>query len=217
MTQAFAFFDFDDTLAQGDSILPYLLFCIRRGIAPRSQVFRAALGFLRWKLNPASASNAKSATLSFLKGHPVDQMDDLARDFFREYARRIYPDGRKEMERLKEQGVRVVVVSASVDAYMRVLPEFLPVDDVLSTHAITQDGRYTGAVGENCKGEEKVRRIESFLRERGLTLDAEHSSAYGDSLSDAYMMDLVAHAVLVNPKKKLLARCPGGTIVHWKT
>ena len=27
---AFAFFDFDDTLARGDSILPYLLYCIRR-------------------------------------------------------------------------------------------------------------------------------------------------------------------------------------------
>ena len=31
---AFAFFDFDDTIAKGDSIFPYLLYCIKRGIAP---------------------------------------------------------------------------------------------------------------------------------------------------------------------------------------
>ena len=29
MTQGIAFFDFDDTLAHGDSILPFLLYCIR--------------------------------------------------------------------------------------------------------------------------------------------------------------------------------------------
>lgn len=30
MTQGIAFFDFDDTLARGDSILPFLLYCIRK-------------------------------------------------------------------------------------------------------------------------------------------------------------------------------------------
>ena len=30
---AFAFFDFDDTLAKGDSIFPFLLYCIKRGYA----------------------------------------------------------------------------------------------------------------------------------------------------------------------------------------
>ena len=34
MTQGIAFFDFDDTLARGDSILPFLLYCIRKRIAP---------------------------------------------------------------------------------------------------------------------------------------------------------------------------------------
>ena len=47
---AFAFFDFDATLARGDSILPYLLYCIRRGLAPRRQLLKAAAAFLRWKL-----------------------------------------------------------------------------------------------------------------------------------------------------------------------
>lgn len=35
MTQGIAFFDFDDTLARGDSILPFLLYCIRKRISPR--------------------------------------------------------------------------------------------------------------------------------------------------------------------------------------
>ena len=42
MTQGIAFFDFDDTLARGDSILPFLLYCIRKRISPRRQLVKAA-------------------------------------------------------------------------------------------------------------------------------------------------------------------------------
>ena len=204
MTQGIAFFDFDDTLARGDSILPFLLYCIRKRIAPRRQLVKAAGAFLYWKLRPSRASRAKSATLSFLKGRSADEMFDVARAFFRdEYLPRFYQDGLTELWSLRSQGMKLVVVSASPDVYMRALPEFMPIDAVLSTRCeVGGDGRYTGQVGENCKGEEKVRRIEQYLKENGFVLDMKCSSAYGDSPSDADMMALVNRAVLVNPKKR---------------
>lgn len=180
MTQGIAFFDFDDTLARGDSILPFLLYCIRRGIAPRRQLVKAAGAFLYWKLRPSRASRAKSATLSFLKGRSADEMLDVARAFFRdEYLPRFYQDGLTELWSLRSQGMKLVVVSASPDVYMRALPEFMPLDAVLSTRCeVGGDGRYTGQVGENCKGEEKVRRIKQYLKENGFVLDMKCSSAY---------------------------------------
>ena len=91
MTQGIAFFDFDDTLARGDSILPFLLYCIRKRISPRRQLVKAVGAFLYWKLRPSRASRAKSATLSFLKGRSADEMLDVARAFFRdEYLPRFY-------------------------------------------------------------------------------------------------------------------------------
>lgn len=218
MTQGIAFFDFDDTLARGDSILPFLLYCIKRGIAPRRQLIKAAGAFLYWKLRPGQASRAKSVTLSFLRGRTEDEMADTARAFFRdEYLTRFYQDGLTELWTLRSQGMKLVVVSASPDVYMRILPEFMPIDAVLSTRCeVGADGRYTGRVGENCKGAEKVRRIEGYLRENQLVLDMKCSSAYGDSPSDAEMMGLVNRAVLVNPKKGLLKRKPDGIIVNWK-
>ena len=84
MTQGIAFFDFDDTLARGDSILPFLLYCIRKRISPRRQLVKAVGAFLYWKLRPSRASRAKSATLSFLKGRSADKMLDVARAFFRD-------------------------------------------------------------------------------------------------------------------------------------
>lgn len=213
----FAFFDFDDTLAKGDSILPYLLYCIRRGMAPKTQLFRAAAGYIRWRLNPACASSAKQATLSFIRGKTQSEMDDLARDFFRQsQSQRFFHDGFKELCRLRGEGYRIVVVSASPEVYMRVLPEFLPVDDVLfTTCSLDQNGCYTGDVGVNCKGNEKVLRIESYLKERGLSIDRAHSRGYGDSPSDAPMLLLTDAPMLVNPKKKLSRRIPQGTQLQW--
>ena len=181
------------------------------------QLVKAAGAFLYWKLRPSQASRAKSATLSFLKGRSADEMLDVARAFFRdEYLPRFYQDGLTELWSLRSQGMKLVVVSASPDVYMRALPEFMPIDAVLSTRCeVGGDGRYTGQVGENCKGEEKVRRIEQYLKENGFVLDMKCSSAYGDSPSDADMMALVNRAVLVNPKKALLRRRPDGIVVHW--
>ena len=214
---AFAFFDFDDTLAKGDSIFPYLLYCIKRGLAPRHQLFKAAAGFLRWKLQPSSGRAVKEMSLSYIKGHTVEEMNGVARDFFRDVQQKhFFEVAVPELFRLREQGVRIVVVSASSDVYMRVLPEFLPVDAVISTVCETADGRYTGKFGKNCKGEEKVRRIQAWLDEQGLSIDKEHSSGYGDSPSDAPMLLLTGSPVLVNPKRKLRKALPEGRVVRWK-
>lgn len=213
---AFAFFDFDDTLAKGDSIFPFLLYCIKRGLAPKAQLFKAAAGFLRWKIQPSSDRAVKEMTLSFIKGRTVEEMDAIARDFFRDVQQKFFfEDAAPELFRLREQGAKIVVVSASSDLYMKVLPEFLPVDAVISTVCETLDGRYSGKIGKNCKGEEKVRRINAWLQAQGLSIDKAKSAGYGDSPSDAPMLLLTSKPTLVNPKRKLVKRIPDGRIVHW--
>ena len=213
----FAFFDFDDTIAKGDSIFPYLLYAIKRGYAPKRQLLTAAYGFLRWKIQPSSGRKVKEMSLSFLNGRSVEEMDALARDFFREVQMEaVFEQAAPEFFRLREQGAKIVVVSASSDAYMHVLPEFLPIDAVISTVCEVADGHYTGKMGKNCKGEEKVRRIEAWLQEQGLSIDKEKSAGYGDSPSDAPMLLLTAHPTLVNPKRKLIDAIPDGHVVRWR-
>lgn len=217
MPEKFAFLDFDDTLCAGDSILPYLLYCVRRGVAPWTQVVIALLGYLRWRLRPAQASGAKRMTLSYIRGRSREEMDDLARDFFRErQSARFLPGAVRELWKLRQEGYKTVVVSASAEVYMRVLPEFLPVDAVLATRCPLDDaGRYTGEVGENCKGEEKPRRIRAWLKEQGVEADFPACRGYGDSPSDAPMLLMTGSAVLVDPKRALRERLPDAVCVHW--
>lgn len=214
---AFVFTDFDDTLAKGDSILPYLLYCIKRGLARRRQFLKAAIAFLGWKLKPSTGRAAKETTLSYIAGRTVEEMDDIARDFFREVQQKsFFREAVAEMQRQRDNGAKIVVVSASSDVYMRVLPEFLSCDEVICTVCEVKDGVYTGKVGKNCKGDEKVRRIREWLQSRDLAIDKAASSGYGDSPSDAPMLLLTASPVMVNPKARLRKAIPDGRIVRWK-
>ena len=112
----FALFDFDDTLARGDSVVPYLLYCIRRGVAPWTQLFRAVRGYVHQRLHPEEIAAAKTIALSFLRGQTRQRMDDLARDFFRDVlTKRFYQEGVAELQRLRQEGYTVVVISASVE------------------------------------------------------------------------------------------------------
>lgn len=208
-----AFFDFDDTICKGDSILPYLLYCVRRGYAPWTQLLRAVWGYLGWRINPRKARRAKALTLSFITGRQVAEMDELGLDFLRRYvARRCFPEARAELERLKAQGYRIIVVTASPSVYMDMLPRVLPVDGVIATPCRQRLDAYEGVIGENVKGEEKVRLIHAYFG----SIQVPDGRAYGDSLSDAPMLELVGHPTLVNPKKALMARLPGAERVRWR-
>jgi phosphoserine phosphatase len=72
-----------------------------------------------------------------------------------------------------------------------------------------------GRVTNNCKGEEKVRRLRLWLEENEVEADTASSCAYGDSKSDLPMLRLAGHPVQVNPKKALRKAAPGMERTHW--
>jgi phosphatidylglycerophosphatase C len=93
------------------------------------------------------------------------------------------------MQRLawhRQQGHRCVVVSASLEIYLRPWASTAGFDDILGSRLETlADGRTTGnLLGENCFGAEKMRRLETLLGSRdGYTL-----YAYGDSRGDKELL-----------------------------
>ena len=207
-----ALFDFDNTICAGDSILPYLLFCIREGLAPKAQLFIAAAAWLYQKLHPEEISYSKQRSLSFITGQSKMAMDAAADRFLARYIkRRAYPEAIGTIRELKRDGWIIAVVSASPDVYMNRLPQFLPVDIVLATPCLLdQSGIYTGLIGANCKGEEKARRLQEMSFNGGIL------RAYGDSGSDADMLRLAAEPILVNPGPALKAAFPGARCMRWK-
>ena len=207
-----ALFDFDGTICRGDSILPFLLFCIRHGAAPALQLPRAAGAYLAGH-GEGSLRRVKETTLSFLAGQPVQRVDETARAFLRRYLRRaIDPELLSLLQHLREHRWTSLVVSASPDCYMRLLSEFLPVTAVLATRCEVSDGLYTGHVGPNCKGDEKVRRVTAWLKANP-ALSLPIRLAAGDSPSDIPMLRLAPTQLLVHPNRELRASVPQGLVI----
>lgn len=209
--QALALFDFDGTLIPGDSIVAFVGYA-RKKRALSFGGYCAVLGqTARYLMGGMTDAEIKTRSLRFWVTLTPQQQEELAQGFVRDcLLPQVYLDGKNELQRQKQAGRLVVLVSASTDNYMRCVADALGVDALLCT-PIEADG----AVRQNCKGEEKPRRVQDWLKEQGIEADWAGSYAFGDSKSDAPMLRLCGHPVLVNPKKALRQALPEGDIVSW--
>ena len=209
--KTFAFFDFDGTMIPGDSIAAFVRYARKRGIMSRREFFKALLAAARYVLGLTDAVYSKNAALRFrMRLSPADR-EALDRAFVQDcLLPRLYPQAKACIASHRKAGRTLVIVTASTDNYMRFVADALGVSALLATPLFPD-----GTVGENCRGEEKPRRIEAWLREQGLEADFASSFAYGDSKSDLPMLRLCGHPVQVNPKKALRKAAPEMEAVRW--
>lgn len=182
-----AAFDVDGTLTVRDCVVPFL----RRvgGVAGIARALsRRPVESLRGGIRRDRDRIKEVVVGGVFRGRQVDQIETLGTDFadrvFRTWMR---PDVVRRLRWHQGQNHRVVLVSASLGCYLRRLGELLDADGVLCTEAAATDGVYTGRlVGANCRGEEKVKRLDTWLADRSLA-DA-NLWAYGDSAGDQAML-----------------------------
>jgi len=201
-----AAFDVDGTLTTHDSMVPFL-----EKLAGRA---RLLAGLVRQPVAVASAAvhfdrdRFKEVVVrTAYRGRDVASVEQLGAAYAVSINDTLLrPDTYKRLAWHQRQGHRVVLVSASLGAYLHPLGARLGVDAVLCTEAaVGDDGRYTGElIGENCRGPEKERRLRTWLLDNNL----EHAElwAYGDSRGDRELL-LAAHH-RVNVKDRQVAETP---------
>ena len=96
------------------------------------------------------------------------------------------PAGLKCVAQALEAGQRVLVVSASIENWVRAFFTPHPGLTILGTQVEVAGGRLTGRfLTKNCYGQEKVRRVMQVLPQR----DNYILVAYGDSRGDKELLD----------------------------
>ncbi len=99
---------------------------------------------------------------------------------------------REMLDRLRwhrEAGHEIVIVSASLDAYLRPLAPRLGADHVIGCRLEAAEGIVTGRLlGGNVRGPEKVRRLDAWLGDGPVEL-----WAYGDSSGDDELLARADH------------------------
>lgn len=196
MNTKFAFFDFDDTLIHGDSIKYLLKYYIKKHPLSFFNFFKVGVYYLLYRIHIKDFNSAKSALL-----FPLKKMDTKELEYFYNHCiiDKYYPNVVEELKHKKQQGYTVIIISASVEAYLQYC--MLPVDIIMGTKVAIKNNQYTNIViGKNCKNEEKVKRINEMLKEKNMVIDYENSYAYSDSLHDVPMLKLVKNRIKINKK-----------------
>ena len=153
-----------------------------------------------------------------LQGWTVDQADAAFDWVVNDY---ILPAARQDvMERFRMhagRGDATVLVSGMPVPCLQRLGAAIGATGVVGTELEVVDERYTGhVVLPVMVGAHKATRTRAFFAGRGIAVDWAASYAYGDSIHDRALLDLVGHPVAVYPDDELadLARTKAWEIIH---
>ena len=183
-----AAFDFDGTITRKDTLIEFLRFA--GGSAQLYAVLALNSPLLvMMKLKLYSNQKAKEKIFAhYFKDMPVEQFDDLCRRFFEKKGQSlIYADAKAQIAKHKDQDDEVVIISASIENWVRHFADALKADTLLATQVEVQEGKLTGRfLTVNCYGKEKVERLLSVYPER----ENYCLIAYGDSRGDKELLQL---------------------------
>ncbi|MBE9036161.1 HAD family hydrolase [aff. Roholtiella sp. LEGE 12411] len=135
---------------------------------------------------------AKEALLTyFLSGKEETKFYQLAKQFALEKIPTLLcPEALQRLQWHQAQGHRLILVSASLEAYLLPWAEKMGFEQVAGTQLEVEDNRLTGRIlGKNCYGQEKVERLRTVLGE----LSQYNIYAYGDSRGDQELLAVSDH------------------------
>ncbi|BBO99794.1 HAD family hydrolase [Sulfuriferula nivalis] len=181
-----AAFDFDGTLTHGDSFLPFLRYLAgdKQYALSMLQLSPVLLGYA---LKLVKNHHAKARVLAqFFTGQDVQRIQQRAREFAQhQLPQRINPKALARLRWHQQQGHRCVIVSASLECYLRPWAASVGVEEVIGSRLGIAGEAYTGELAlPNCYGVEKSRRLTALLGER----EAYILYAYGDSKGDKELL-----------------------------
>lgn len=186
MSRVIAFFDFDGTISNKDSLLEFIKYS--KGRPAFYAGFLLHLPVLAaFKLKLISNHRAKEIMLRhFFGSMPVEEFERRCLDFSREaIPGMIRPKAWKEIGKLQEAGAEIVIVSASPQNWLGHWCKEAGVA-CIATRLAVDKRRISGIEGLNCHGREKVRRIREAY---DLSLFSQ-IYCYGDTSGDRHMLSL---------------------------
>ena len=182
-----ALFDFDGTITTDDSLIKFIRFVVGDTKFIWGMILLSPM-LTAYKLKLIPNYKAKQYMLSyFFKGMDEEKFMQVANEYSLSHIDTILRP--KAMEKIawhKEQGHKIVIVSASIECWLKPWCDKNDLD-LIATKLEIQDGIVTGKfLTKNCYGIEKANRV----NERYDLSEYDHIYAYGDSRGDRELLEL---------------------------
>ncbi|WP_280541595.1 HAD-IB family hydrolase [Chromohalobacter sp. 11-W] len=194
-----AFFDFDGTLTTGDSLMPFLKFVVG------TPIYYAKLALLSPVLGAYYAKLlrndiAKQIVLKqYLGGYHIDELFTLGERFSEEVIpTMLRPEGMERLRWHQAQGHECVLVSASMNVYLKSWAKREHFSEVICTALeVGKEGHVSGKFqGKNCHGKEKLKRVMKWQA----NCSPIEMYAYGDTSGDIPMLTYVGNGFILTQK-----------------
>jgi phosphatidylglycerophosphatase C len=193
-------FDFDGTLTWRDSFRAFLAW--RSGGARYIQgLARLAPALIAYARDRERGALKAAMVREFLAGLSPEELAESAERFASQTARGLLrPDAVRAWRRWRDADARLLIVTAAPEILIAPFGRGLGAETVIGTRLqLSPDGRIAGPLdGPNCRGPEKVVRLQAMFGE-AVRLEA----AYGDSDGDTAML-----AIADQPGMKVFGERP---------
>ena len=202
--KVFAFFDFDDTLSYGDSILYWLSYYYQQRPQRRywqvitwGSLVLTGLKFIhpdtfkRIMLSPLAWENPRN--LKIMAKNFAEQ--ELPKHLFQRMISRVWAHYRL--------GHEVIILSASSNFYLKHISSLLPPCTIIGTEVqFKKKGwfRFARLKGGNTKG---IQKLAAIARYKDLPQTGEMCFAYSDHVSDHFLLEFAEFPNCVQPEPKL--------------
>jgi len=214
-----AFFDFDGTLLRRDSGVICAVPSIGQGLLGPRIGGRLILTYLLSKAGLRTRTDAQRVGFECYAGRSLDELRTIMAGLYDKHLRAwVSPAMRREVERRRAEGSKLVVLTASAFFFAEPLARELGLDEVVGTQVTFQEGLCTGLVdGQILDGEAKLAAARAYADARSVPLSA--CSFYTDHVADLPLLEAVGAPFAVGPNRALarVARARGWPIVQHGT
>lgn len=199
-----AFFDVDKTLCDCYSGYGATIELMRHKIIKKRRLLKAvfynALGRLYFN---ADVRRMYEIALGDMAGTHLDDILQIGLEAFEKYVKpKLYLEGIEEIEKMKQEGYTVALLSSGPYMLIKNMEIFLKCDTSFSNGPQIIDGILQKTFREPlCYKEGKVQVAKQYVESQGTTLA--DCRFYSDSVSDLPLLSQVGHPQVVNPDHKL--------------
>lgn len=141
-------YDFDGTIYSGDSTIDFYIFCLKKKPGIVRVLGKQLGGAFQYKMGKLSKTQFKEAFFAFLPY--LQEREKMVNEFWKANEKKIKPwywENRKEED---------IIISASPEFLLSCMKKKLGIQDVIASKVDINTGKF---LGENCRGEEKIKRF----------------------------------------------------------
>lgn len=178
-------YDFDNTIFKGDSSIKFIKYSLlRHPFIVIPSMFKSLWECIKYVFHKSDFNKIKSSMFSFVrKIKNIDEYLDIYVDKKMKYIKKFYYENQKDDD---------VIISATYDFIIKRFCKRLNIKYFIASKYDIKNGIN---IGNNCKGEEKVKRFYEMFKSPIV------NEAYSDSNSDLPMLKLAKTAYLVQDDK----------------